>query len=271
MLLADRRWRRSPPQPGPGHELGRHAPIAIRARRIGPWRSVTRTIPISPVPAHRHRRLRRLSPRRSRLRRCRSRPTLWRIPSSSTVDSTIQVDVRYATANNFTGAPLPGLCPADPPARSHRLGTGDLGLRIFDGYRPVRATLAMVDWAERTGRCAPGYIAAEPPQPGVAVDLTLVDLVTGTELPMGTPFDTFSRGGAHGERRRSGAPRRSGQGHGPEGSANLPGVVALQLPGEGTMPFNPRSGVRVGTEVGGRTFRDRGRAGAKSTGDPGDR
>jgi D-alanyl-D-alanine dipeptidase len=27
---------------------------------------------------------------------------------------------------------------------------------------------------------------------GVAVDLTLVDLVTGTEVPMGTPFDTFS-------------------------------------------------------------------------------
>jgi D-alanyl-D-alanine dipeptidase len=27
---------------------------------------------------------------------------------------------------------------------------------------------------------------------GVAVDLTLVDLVTGTEVPMGTPFDAFT-------------------------------------------------------------------------------
>ena len=78
----------------------------------------------------------------------------------------------------------------------HRLQSGGLGLRVFDGYRPVRATQAMVDWAERTGRRAlldSGYIARRSRHNlGVAVDLTLVDLVTGTELPMGTPFDTFS-------------------------------------------------------------------------------
>ena len=122
------------------------------------------------------------------------------------VDSTIQVDARYATANNFTGAPLPGYgAPrvllrrevAAALARvQRRLHTGDLGLRIFDGYRPVRATLAMVDWAKRTGRGAlldSGYIARRSRHNlGVAVDLTLVDLVTGTEVPMGTPFDTFT-------------------------------------------------------------------------------
>jgi D-alanyl-D-alanine dipeptidase len=122
------------------------------------------------------------------------------------VDSTIQVDARYATANNFTGAPLPGYeAPrallrrevAAALARvQRRLRTGDLGLRVFDVYRPVRATLAMVDWAERTGRRAlldSGYIARRSRHNlGVAVDLTLVDLVTGTELPMGTPFDTFN-------------------------------------------------------------------------------
>ena len=121
-------------------------------------------------------------------------------------DSTIQVDARYATPNNFTGAPLPGY---DAPrallrrevaaalARVQaRLRTGDMGLRVFDGYRPVRATLAMVDWAERTGRRAlldSGYIARRSRHNlGVAVDLTLVDLATGTEVPMGTPFDTFT-------------------------------------------------------------------------------
>jgi D-alanyl-D-alanine dipeptidase len=121
-------------------------------------------------------------------------------------DSTIQVDARYATANNFTGAPLPGY---DAPrallrrevaaalARvQRRLRTGDLGLRVFDGYRPVRATLAMVAWAERTGRRAlvdSGYIARRSRHnAGVAVDLTLVDLATGTEVPMGTPFDAFT-------------------------------------------------------------------------------
>lgn len=122
------------------------------------------------------------------------------------MDSTIRVDVRYATANNFTGAPLPGYeAPrillrreaAEALARvQQRLRSGDLGLLVFDGYRPVRATLAMVDWAERTGRrqlVDSGYIARRSRHNmGVAVDLTLVDLVTGTEVPMGTAFDAFS-------------------------------------------------------------------------------
>ena len=121
-------------------------------------------------------------------------------------DSTIQVNARYATADNFTGAPLPGYeAPrvllrrevAAALARVQaRLRTGDMGLRVFDGYRPVRATLAMVDWAERAGRRAlldSGYIARRSRHNlGVAVDLTLVDLATGTEVPMGTPFDTFT-------------------------------------------------------------------------------
>ena len=123
-----------------------------------------------------------------------------------TVDSTIQVDLRYATSNNFTGAVLPGYQAPRALLRREvaaalgrvqaRLRTGDMGLRVFDGYRPVRATLAMVDWAERTGRRAlldSGYIARRSRHNlGVAVDLTLVDLATGTEVPMGTPFDTFT-------------------------------------------------------------------------------
>jgi D-alanyl-D-alanine dipeptidase len=122
------------------------------------------------------------------------------------LDSTIQVDVRYAGTDNFTGAPLPGYdAPrvllrreaAEALARvQRRLRTGDLGLRVFDGYRPVRATLAMVAWAERSGRRAlveSGYIARRSRHNmGVAVDLTLVDLATGTEVPMGTPFDAFT-------------------------------------------------------------------------------
>ena len=122
------------------------------------------------------------------------------------VDSTIRVDVRYATADNFTGAPLPGYGPSRVLVRrevaaalgrvQRRLATGDLGLKIFDGYRPVRATLAMVDWAERSGRRAlvdSGYIARRSRHNmGVAVDLTLVELATGTELPMGTSFDAFT-------------------------------------------------------------------------------
>jgi D-alanyl-D-alanine dipeptidase len=120
------------------------------------------------------------------------------------VDSTIQVDLRYATANNFTGAPLPGyeaqralLRPEVATALGRvqaRLRPGGLGLRIFDAYRPVRATLAMADWAERTGRrelLESGFIGRRSQHNlGVAVDVTLVDLVTGTAVPMGTAFDS---------------------------------------------------------------------------------
>ncbi len=77
-----------------------------------------------------------------------------------------------------------------------RLSSQGLGLRVFDAYRPVRATLAMVNWAERTGHQAlleSGYIAERSRHNlGVAVDVTLVDLGTSIEVPMGTTFDNFS-------------------------------------------------------------------------------
>jgi D-alanyl-D-alanine dipeptidase len=50
---------------------------------------------------------------------------------------------------------------------------------------------------ERVGRpelVDSGYIARRSRHNmGVAVDLTLVDLVTGTEVPMGTEFDAFTQ------------------------------------------------------------------------------
>jgi zinc D-Ala-D-Ala dipeptidase len=126
------------------------------------------------------------------------------------LDSTIRADVRYATANNFTHQPLPGyearraLLRREAAAALVRVQAGlrsdGLGLMVYDGYRPVRATLAMVDWARRTGQgnlLSQGYIARRSRHNlGLAVDLTLVDLKTGVELDMGTPFDTF-RESAH--------------------------------------------------------------------------
>ncbi|HEX6059787.1 MAG TPA: M15 family metallopeptidase [Gemmatimonadaceae bacterium] len=123
-----------------------------------------------------------------------------------TLDPTIVVEARYATADNFTGAPLPGYEAnrallrreaADALARvQRRLAEQGLGLKVFDAYRPVRATLAMVEWTRRVGRedlVRDGYIASRSRHNlGVAVDLTLVSLETGRELDMGTPFDTFS-------------------------------------------------------------------------------
>jgi D-alanyl-D-alanine dipeptidase len=122
------------------------------------------------------------------------------------LDSTIVVELRYATPNNFTGAPLPGYlanrafvrreaAAALARVESDLRGQG-LGLKIFDSYRPVRATLAMVDWTNRVHRedlLRDGYIASRSRHNlGLAIDLTLIDLATGRELEMGTPFDTFS-------------------------------------------------------------------------------
>ncbi len=121
-------------------------------------------------------------------------------------DSTIQVELRYATTRNFTGAVLPGYEGNTAYLRreaalalgrvQQALRRQGLGLRVYDSYRPVRATLAMVDWAGRTDQVAlldDGYIARKSQHNlGVAVDLTLVNLATDEPLEMGTPFDTFS-------------------------------------------------------------------------------
>lgn len=122
------------------------------------------------------------------------------------IDSTIRTDVRYATPYNFTGAALPGYeAPrallrreaADALGAVQRaLAADGLGLKVFDAYRPVRATEAMVAWTHRVHRedlLRDGYIAEQSRHNlGVAVDLTLVERGTGRELKMGTAFDTFS-------------------------------------------------------------------------------
>lgn len=118
----------------------------------------------------------------------------------------IVVELRYATSNNFTGAPIPGYegnhaylrgPAAEALARVERdLAPTRLGLKIFDAYRPARATDAMVEWTKRVKRedlLRDGYIASKSRHNlGEAVDLTLIRLRDSTELEMGTAFDTFS-------------------------------------------------------------------------------
>ena len=115
------------------------------------------------------------------------------------------LEIRYATANNFTGAPLPGyeearalMRPAAAAALervAQRLAADGLGLKIWDSYRPARASRAMVDWARRTDNqwvIEQGYVAPESGHNrGATVDLTLVRLATGEELDMGTAYDQF--------------------------------------------------------------------------------
>jgi D-alanyl-D-alanine dipeptidase len=124
----------------------------------------------------------------------------------ATLDPAIVQEVRYHTTNNFTGEPLPGYGvpivllrreAALALARvQRRLEARGYGLKVWDGYRPVRGTLAMVAWTERVGRTDlldDGYIARRSRHnQGVAVDLTVIELATGRELDMGGAFDEFS-------------------------------------------------------------------------------
>ena len=116
-------------------------------------------------------------------------------------------DVRYASANNFTGAALPGY--EAPGAWLHRdaaaalgrvldsLAPRRLGLIVYDAYRPVRATEAMVAWCEANGREAllDGYIGrTSRHNRGVALDVGLAWREGGAPLPMGTDWDAFHPG-----------------------------------------------------------------------------
>ncbi|MCC7635744.1 M15 family metallopeptidase [Stenotrophomonas rhizophila] len=131
----------------------------------------------------------------------------------------IDLDMRYAGSNNFTGRPVPGyeapkcfllasaakaLAAVDADLRAN-----GYGLRLFDCYRPAQSVQAFVDWAHdpleqsRKARQYPGlektallggYIAESSGHSrGATVDLTLLDCRSGscTALDMGTDFDFF--------------------------------------------------------------------------------
>jgi zinc D-Ala-D-Ala dipeptidase len=110
----------------------------------------------------------------------------------------ILVNLSYRTKHNETGAPLPGYC--ENWALMHERAAFSLGqvqryvrrrghgLLVLDAYRPVRATEALVRWAERTGRggAVGTYIARRSRHnTGSAVDITLVRFRDGKRLRMG--------------------------------------------------------------------------------------
>lgn len=117
----------------------------------------------------------------------------------------VPLDIRYATPNNFMKRPLYPLAKAylrAPAAEALRnvqreLAAKGLGIKVFDAYRPYRVTEAM--WEPIRN---PDYVA-DPAKGsrhnrGAAVDLTLIDLRTGEELAMPTPYDDFTTRASHG-------------------------------------------------------------------------
>ncbi len=131
----------------------------------------------------------------------------------------IKIQANYSSSQNFTGEVVAGykakkaymakgpaavLCQVQKAA----LAQG-LSLKIFDGYRPVKAVSFFQDWAKkpetnpelkvlyyptftRLELFERGFIAKQSSHSrGSAVDLTLFNVETGRDLDMGSGFDYF--------------------------------------------------------------------------------
>ena len=119
------------------------------------------------------------------------------------LDSTIHLDIRYATTNNFMGRPMYRQAraflqrpAAEALVRAHQgLKSKGFGILIFDGYRPWSVTKAFWDAATPEQR---GIEFVANPQKGskhnrgCAADISLYDLKTGREVEMPSGYDEFT-------------------------------------------------------------------------------
>ncbi len=118
-----------------------------------------------------------------------------------TLDPSIRLDIRYASDNNFMGAPMYSSArafmqraAAEALVRAHRaLAARGFGLLIHDAYRPWYVTKMF--WDATTG--ADHGFVADPQQGsrhnrGAAVDLTMYELATGAPVRMPGGYDEFS-------------------------------------------------------------------------------
>lgn len=138
----------------------------------------------------------------------------------------IRGELAYATRENFLGRIVNGyhpdaidVCLMSKNAAAmlckaqHKLNEQNLGLFIFDSYRPLRAVKDFMHWfdqppanayelerkqihyphLEKNQLSAHGYVASDVSKHcfGATVDLTLINLTTGKELNMGACFDYF--------------------------------------------------------------------------------
>ena len=128
-------------------------------------------------------------------------------------------EIRYYSTYNFIGDRIDGYeepCAllTTEAARALKTVANEMNvqgyrLKIFDAYRPAGAVRHFVLWGiedldlrmkpyfypelEKQELFKQGYIASQSSHSrGSAVDLTLLDMQTGKELDMGSPFDLFS-------------------------------------------------------------------------------
>jgi len=136
----------------------------------------------------------------------------------------IFIDLKYASNDNFTGHIVNGY---ESPkclltieaARSLRyiqtiLNKSGYSLKIYDAYRPQRSVNHFINWSKNLSDTINkryyypnlaksilfklGYIASKSSHSrGSTVDLTLVDITSGKEVDMGSPYDFFGLESSH--------------------------------------------------------------------------
>lgn len=121
------------------------------------------------------------------------------------LDSTLKVDLRYSTMNNFTGKDMYGdlnNCYLQKDV-AEKLVTAQAELKrqfpyysliVFDGARPVSIQQVMWDSVDLSPVDRQKYLSNPANRSlhnyGAAVDVSIVD-ERGVELDMGTPYDYF--------------------------------------------------------------------------------
>ncbi|MCS6885980.1 MAG: M15 family metallopeptidase [Acidobacteriota bacterium] len=118
-----------------------------------------------------------------------------------TLDSSIKLDVRYATTNNFTGRAVysqPKVFLQRPAAEAlvrvhRRLKQKGYGLVVFDGYRPWSVTKLFWEVTPPHLR----QFVADPAKGsrhnrGCAVDVSLYELASGLIVTMPSEYDEMS-------------------------------------------------------------------------------
>ncbi len=117
----------------------------------------------------------------------------------TTLDSTIIVEIKYATADNFMGEVLysADICLLRRAVAlklvnvQHRLRKKGYGLKVWDAYRPLSVQKRMWEKVSTPGLVADPLTGSNHNR-GAAVDVTLVDLL-GNEVEMPTGYDDFSK------------------------------------------------------------------------------
>jgi D-alanyl-D-alanine dipeptidase len=112
----------------------------------------------------------------------------------------LKLDIRYATSNNFTKQQVYNMAKAyarKPVADAllkiqNELKEQGLGVKIFDAYRPYKATVRFYEIYGDTTYVASPYRGSRHNR-GCALDLTLINLDTGEELQMPTGYDSFRK------------------------------------------------------------------------------